>query len=151
MLSWRVSVVVCHQAKIVILFTRAIFVRHERVSNWEPWRNYLDGRSKNEGQNHGSTFLEFTSHQCAMTAFKCLQKRDVVFGYERTTKVSFTKSSSQVDEEIMVLLHNWSTGGVSEDLCSRETTSVWLSDQRWGLIRVTGSIPHASRKNSCWC
>ena len=41
-----------------------------------------------------------------MIAFKCLQKRDVVFGYERTAKVAFTESSSQVDEEIMALLHN---------------------------------------------
>ena len=69
---------VCHQAKIMI----------------------------NEGKNLGSAFLEFTSHQCAITMFKCLQKQDVVFGYERTTKVASTESSSQVDEEIMALLHN---------------------------------------------
>ena len=74
---------VCHQAKIMI----------------NEGKNY-------EGQNHGSTFLEFTSHQCAMTAYKRLQKRDVVFGYERTAKVAFIESSSQVDEEIMALLHN---------------------------------------------
>jgi hypothetical protein len=60
----------------------------------------------NQGKICGSTFLEFTSHQCAMTVFKCLQKQDVVFGYERTAKVASTKSSIQVDEEIMELLHN---------------------------------------------
>ena len=74
---------VCHQAKIMI----------------------NEGQNR-EGQNRGSAFLEFTSHQCAMTTFKCLQKRDVVFGYERTAKVASTKSSSQVDEEIMAPLHN---------------------------------------------
>ena len=41
-----------------------------------------------------------------MTAFKCLQKRDVVFGYERTIKVAYIESFSQVDEEIIMLLHN---------------------------------------------
>ena len=61
---------------------------------------------KMKGQNHGSALLELTSHQCAMVAFKRLQKQDVVFGYERTAKVAFTESSSQVDEEIMTLLHN---------------------------------------------
>ena len=74
---------VCHQAKIMI----------------------NEGQNR-DGKNHGSVFLEFTSHQCAMTVFKCLQKQDVVFGYERTAKVAFKESSSHFDEEIMVLLHN---------------------------------------------
>ena len=60
----------------------------------------------NEGKKRGSAFLEFTSHQCAMIVFKCLQKRDIVFGYERTAKVASIESASQVDEEIMALLHN---------------------------------------------
>ena len=140
MLRWRVSVVVCQQAKIMIMIRMEIFVRHEWVWNWEPWINYLDGKSKNVGQNCGSAFLEFTSHQWAMTAFKCLQKRDVVFGYERTAKVEFTKSSSQVDEEIMALLYNWSNG---ERLVPRypltantprihKKLQIWLKD--WSLI-----------------
>ena len=41
-----------------------------------------------------------------MTAYKRLQKQDVVFGYERTAKVAFTESSSQVGEENMELLYN---------------------------------------------
>ena len=73
---------VCHQAKIMI------------------------NQGQNcEGQSHGSSFLEFTSHHCVVTVFKCLQKPDVVFGYERVAKVASTESSSQVDE-VMVLLHN---------------------------------------------
>ena len=56
---------------------------------------------KNEGQNRGFAFLEFTTHQCAMEAYKHLQKRDVVLGCERTAKVAFAESSIQPDEELM--------------------------------------------------
>lgn len=56
---------------------------------------------KNEGQNRGFAFLEFTNHQCAMTAYKRLQKRDVVLGCDRSAKVAFAESSIQPDEEQM--------------------------------------------------
>ena len=56
---------------------------------------------KNEGQNCGFAFLEFTTHQRAMEAYKRLQKRDVVLGCERTAKVAFAESSIQPDEELM--------------------------------------------------
>lgn len=61
---------------------------------------------KNEGQNRGFAFLEFTTHQCAMKAFKRLQKRDVVFGCDRTARVAFAESSIQPDEEVMAQVKN---------------------------------------------
>ncbi|XP_059633818.1 uncharacterized protein LOC132276422 [Cornus florida] len=57
--------------------------------------------SNNEGMNRGFAFLEFYSHSDAMDAFKRLQKRDVVFGVDRTAKVSFADSFVDPGDEIM--------------------------------------------------
>lgn len=57
--------------------------------------------TKNEGQNRGFAFLQFTTHQDAMNAFRRLQKRDAVFGCERSAKVAFAETSIRADEEAM--------------------------------------------------
>lgn len=57
--------------------------------------------TKNEGQNRGFAFLQFTTHQDAMNAFRRLQKRDAVFGCERSAKVAFAETSIRADEDAM--------------------------------------------------
>ncbi|XP_072986874.1 uncharacterized protein [Typha latifolia] len=57
--------------------------------------------SNNEGMNRGFAFLEFSSRSEAMDAYRRLQKRDVVFGLDRTAKVAFADSFIEPDDEIM--------------------------------------------------
>ncbi|KAL5989548.1 hypothetical protein ACLOJK_010440 [Asimina triloba] len=56
----------------------------------------------NEGMNRGFAFLEFSSRSDAMDAFKRLQRRDVMFGVNRTAKVSFADTFMEPDDEIML-------------------------------------------------
>ena len=57
--------------------------------------------TNNPGMNRGYALLEFSTRPEAMDAFRILQKRDVVFGVDRSAKVSFADSYPQVDDEIM--------------------------------------------------
>ncbi|XP_040378921.1 uncharacterized protein LOC102719669 isoform X2 [Oryza brachyantha] len=57
--------------------------------------------SNNPGMNRGYALLEFSTRPEAMDAFRRLQKRDVVFGVDRSAKVSFADSYPEVDDEIM--------------------------------------------------
>lgn len=57
--------------------------------------------SNNEKMNRGFAFLEFASRSDAMDAFKRLQRRDVVFGVDRSAKVSFADSFIEPDDEVM--------------------------------------------------
>ncbi|KAJ7564328.1 hypothetical protein O6H91_02G013000 [Diphasiastrum complanatum] len=56
---------------------------------------------QNEGMNRGFAFLEFATHKDALKAFKQLQKPDVVFGTERSAKVSWAQPLNEPDEEVM--------------------------------------------------
>jgi hypothetical protein len=57
--------------------------------------------SNNPGMNRGYALLEFSARPEAMDAFRRLQKRDVVFGVDRSAKVSFADSYPEVDDEMM--------------------------------------------------
>ncbi|KAJ8625017.1 hypothetical protein MRB53_033547 [Persea americana] len=57
--------------------------------------------AKNEGMNRGFAFLDFSSRSDAMDACRRLQKRDVVFGTDRTAKVAFADTFIEPDDEIM--------------------------------------------------
>lgn len=57
--------------------------------------------TKNEGMNRGFAFLDFSSRSDAMDACRRLQKRDVVFGTDRTAKVAFADTFIEPDDEIM--------------------------------------------------
>lgn len=61
--------------------------------------------SNSEGMNRGFAFLEFASRSEAMDAYKRLQKRDVVFGVDRTAKVAFADSFIEPDDEIMAQVY----------------------------------------------
>ncbi|KAF8379180.1 hypothetical protein HHK36_028609 [Tetracentron sinense] len=74
-------------------------LKHYGVENLEDLTLVED--SNNGGMNRGFAFLEFSSRSDAMDAFKCLQKRDVMFGVDRTAKVSFADSFIEPDDEIM--------------------------------------------------
>ncbi|KAL0907873.1 hypothetical protein M5K25_022322 [Dendrobium thyrsiflorum] len=57
--------------------------------------------ASNDGMNRGFAFLEFSSRSDAMDAYRRLQKRDVVFGVDRSAKVAFADSFIEPDDEIM--------------------------------------------------
>ncbi|OMO84659.1 hypothetical protein COLO4_21934 [Corchorus olitorius] len=57
---------------------------------------------QHEGLSRGFAFLEFSCHPDAMSAYKRLQKPDVVFGHpERTAKVAFAEPLREPDPEVM--------------------------------------------------
>ena len=56
---------------------------------------------KNEGLNRGFAFLDFPCRADALEACKRLQRRDVVFGRDRTAWVAFADSFVEPDDAIM--------------------------------------------------
>lgn len=69
------------------------------VDNYEDLTLVED--TKNEGMSRGFAFLDFSSRRDALEACKRLQKRDVVFGTERTARVAFADTFIEPDDEIM--------------------------------------------------
>lgn len=57
--------------------------------------------AKNEGMNRGFAFLDFPSRADALEACRRLQKRDVIFGTDRTARVAFADTFIEPDDEIM--------------------------------------------------
>ena len=51
--------------------------------------------------NRGFAFLEFSSHSDAMSAYKRLQKQDVVFGVDRSAKVCFAYPHVDLRDQIV--------------------------------------------------
>lgn len=74
-------------------------LKHYGIENIEDLTLVED--SQNEGMNRGFAFLEFSARSDAMSAYKRLQKRDVVFGTDRSAKVSFAETFVEPDEEVM--------------------------------------------------
>lgn len=72
---------------------------HYGVDNFEDLTLVED--TKNEGMNRGFAFLDFSSRADALEACKRLQKRDVVFGMDRTARVAFADTFIEPDDEIM--------------------------------------------------
>ncbi|KAJ9561262.1 hypothetical protein OSB04_006422 [Centaurea solstitialis] len=56
---------------------------------------------KAEGMNRGFAFLDFPSRADALEACRRLQKRDVIFGTDRTARVAFADTFIEPDDEIM--------------------------------------------------
>jgi len=102
---------------------------------------------KNEGQNRGFAFLEFTTHQFAMNAYKRLQKRDVVFGCDRSAKVAFAESSVKPDEEVMAQIKNVFLDGLP---ASWDDARVKEELKKYGEIekvQLSKNMPSAKRKD----
>ncbi|KAI3770158.1 hypothetical protein L6452_01281 [Arctium lappa] len=56
---------------------------------------------KSDGMNRGFAFLDFPSRADALEACRRLQKRDVIFGTDRTARVAFADTFIEPDDEIM--------------------------------------------------
>ncbi|XP_052195682.1 uncharacterized protein LOC127803480 [Diospyros lotus] len=93
---------------------------------------------RHEGLSRGFAFLEFSCHPDAMTAYKRLQKPDVIFGHpERTAKVAFAEPLREPDPEVMAqvksvfidgLPPHWDEDQVREQLkCYGEIVRVMLA------------------------
>lgn len=61
--------------------------------------------TNNKGMNRGFCFLEFSSRANAMNAYRRLQRRDVVFGIDRSAKVAFADTFIEPDDEIMTQVY----------------------------------------------
>ncbi|URD89723.1 RNA recognition motif containing protein [Musa troglodytarum] len=103
--------------------------------------------TNNAGMNRGFAFLEFSSRSEAMDAYRCLQKRDVVFGVDRTAKIAFADSFIEPDDEIMAQVKTVFIDGLP---------AVWDEDRvkdylkKYGIIEkveLARNMPAAKRKD----
>ncbi|KAK3141911.1 hypothetical protein QOZ80_4BG0339770 [Eleusine coracana subsp. coracana] len=103
--------------------------------------------SNNPGMNRGYALLEFSTRPEAMDAFRRLQKRDVVFGVDRSAKVSFADSYPQVDDEIMAQVRTVFIDGLHP---SWDEDRVKMYLKRYGAIEkveLARNMPAAKRKD----
>ncbi|KAL6903790.1 hypothetical protein ACP4OV_004603 [Aristida adscensionis] len=103
--------------------------------------------SNNPGMNRGYALLEFSTRPEAMDAFKRLQKRDVVFGVDRSAKVSFADSYPQVDDEIMAQVRTVFIDGLSP---SWDEDRIKKYLKKYGAIEkieLARNMPAAKRKD----
>ncbi|CAL5030750.1 unnamed protein product [Urochloa decumbens] len=103
--------------------------------------------TNNPGMNRGYALLEFSTRPEAMDAFRILQKRDVVFGVDRSAKVSFADSYPQVDDEIMAQVRTVFIDGLSP---SWDEDRVKKYLKRYGAIEkveLARNMPAAKRKD----
>ncbi|KAF8412852.1 hypothetical protein HHK36_000824 [Tetracentron sinense] len=120
-------------------------LKHYGVENVEDLTLVED--SNNEGMNRGFAFLEFSSRSDAMDAFKRLQKRDIVFGVDRTAKVSFADSFIEPDDEIMAQVKTVFLDGVP---ASWDEDRVKEHLKKFGeieKIELARNMPSAKRKD----
>ncbi|KAG6504091.1 hypothetical protein ZIOFF_036419 [Zingiber officinale] len=103
--------------------------------------------TNNAGMNRGFAFLEFSSRTEAMDAYKILQKRDVVFGVDRTAKIAFADSFIDPDDEIMAQVKTVFIDGLP---------AMWDEDRvrdclkKYGVIEkveLARNMPAAKRKD----
>uniref|UniRef100_A0A0D9W7R5 RRM domain-containing protein n=1 Tax=Leersia perrieri TaxID=77586 RepID=A0A0D9W7R5_9ORYZ len=103
--------------------------------------------SNNPGMNRGYALLEFSTRPEAMDAFRRLQKRDVVFGVDRTAKVSFADSYPEVDDEIMAQVRTVFIDGLPP---SWDEDRVKKYLKKYGAIEkieLARNMPAAKRKD----
>ncbi|KAL5754497.1 hypothetical protein ACOSP7_022717 [Xanthoceras sorbifolium] len=87
---------------------------------------------QHDGLSRGFAFVEFSCHVDAMSAYKRLQKPDVVFGHpERTVKVAFAEPLREPDPEIMAQVKTVFLDGVPPH---------WNEDQIREHIKGYGEI-----------
>ncbi|KAF0894010.1 hypothetical protein E2562_033794 [Oryza meyeriana var. granulata] len=103
--------------------------------------------SNNPGMNRGYALLEFSTRPEAMDAFRRLQKRDVVFGVDRSAKVSFADSYPAVDDEIMAQVRTVFIDGLHP---SWDEDRVKKYLKKYGAIEkveLARNMPAAKRKD----
>ncbi|KAL5675338.1 hypothetical protein ACJX0J_011469, partial [Zea mays] len=103
--------------------------------------------TNNPGMNRGYALLEFSTRPEAMDAFRTLQKRDVVFGVDRSAKVSFADSYPQVDDEIMAQVRTVFLDGLPP---SWDEDRVKKYLKKYGAIEkveLARNMPAAKRKD----
>ncbi|XP_057979712.1 heterogeneous nuclear ribonucleoprotein Q isoform X2 [Malania oleifera] len=103
--------------------------------------------SNNEGMNRGFAFLEFSSRSDAMDAFKRLQKRDVVFGVDRTAKVSFADSFIDPGDEIMAQVKTVFVDGLPASWDEDRVRELLKKYGEIEKIELARNMPSAKRKD----
>lgn len=61
--------------------------------------------AKSVGMNRGFAFLDFPTRADALEACRRLQKRDVIFGTDRTARVAFADTFIEPDDEVMAQVY----------------------------------------------
>lgn len=103
--------------------------------------------SNNPGMNRGYALLEFSTRPEAMDAFRRLQKRDAVFGVDRSAKVSFADSYPEVDDEMMAQVRTIFLDGLPP---SWDEDRVKKYLKKYGAIEkveLARNMPAAKRKD----
>ncbi|XP_058086906.1 heterogeneous nuclear ribonucleoprotein Q isoform X2 [Magnolia sinica] len=120
-------------------------LKHYGIENVEDLNLVED--TINEGMNRGFAFLEFPSRSDAMDAYKRLQKRDIVFGVDRTAKVAFADSFIEPDDEIMSQVKTVFVDGLP---ASWDEDRVKEHLKKFGVIEkieLARNMPSAKRKD----
>ncbi|XP_031482665.1 uncharacterized protein LOC116252498 isoform X1 [Nymphaea colorata] len=103
--------------------------------------------SNAEGMNRGFAFLEFSSRADAMDAYKRLQKKDVVFGVDRTAKVSFADSFIEPDDEIMAQVRTVFVDGLPASWDEERVKDKLKKFGEIEKIELARNMPSAKRKD----
>ncbi|XP_076950476.1 uncharacterized protein LOC143623455 [Bidens hawaiensis] len=103
--------------------------------------------NQSEGFSRGFAFLEFSSRSDAMDAYKRLQKRNVTFGVDRPTKVSFADSFIDPGDEVMAQVKTVFIDGLPaswDEVRVRDLLKKYGSVEKIELAR---NMPSARRKD----
>ncbi|KAK8951747.1 Polyadenylate-binding protein RBP47B [Platanthera zijinensis] len=103
--------------------------------------------NSNEGTNRGFAFLEFASRADAMDAYRRLQKRDVVFGTERSAKVAFAESFIEPDDEIMSQVKTVFLDGIPPAWDEERVKELVKKFGKIEKIELARNMPAAKRKD----
>ncbi|KAK8967251.1 Polyadenylate-binding protein RBP47B [Platanthera guangdongensis] len=103
--------------------------------------------NSNEGTNRGFAFLEFASRADAMDAYRRLQKRDVVFGTERSAKVAFAESFIEPDDEIMSQVKTVFLDGIPPAWDEERVKELVNKFGKIEKIELARNMPAAKRKD----
>ncbi|XP_059651662.1 heterogeneous nuclear ribonucleoprotein Q-like [Cornus florida] len=120
-------------------------LKHYGVENIEDLTLVED--SNNDGMNRGFAFLEFSSRSEAMDAFKRLQKRDVMFGVDRTAKVSFADSFIDPGDEIMAQVKTVFVDGLPASWDEDRVRELLKKYGKVEKIELARNMPSAKRKD----
>ncbi|KAK6162699.1 hypothetical protein DH2020_002540 [Rehmannia glutinosa] len=120
-------------------------LKHYGVENLEDLTLVED--SNNAGLNRGFAFIEFSSRSDAMDAFKCLQKRDVVFGVDRPAKVSFADSFIDPGDEIMAQVKTVFVDGLSDSWDEEHVKELLKKYGEIEKVELARNMPSARRKD----
>ncbi|XP_019159267.1 PREDICTED: nucleolin-like isoform X4 [Ipomoea nil] len=103
--------------------------------------------TNNVGMNRGFAFLEFSSRSDAMDAFKCLQKRNVVFGVDKPAKVSFSDSFIDPGDKIMAQVKTVFVDGLSASWDENHVHNLLKKYGKIEKIELACNMPSAKRKD----